>query len=79
MRFPSRRRDWLDLLRSEEESVPGLAKHSEIATRVVLKNDSKMDLVFEVALDGLNDCDFAPERHVHDVGILGWAEPDAIA
>jgi hypothetical protein len=57
-----------DFLRRKEEPMAGLAKHSEIATGIIFENDGKVVVVVEIALDGLDDSDFALERHVHDVG-----------
>src|SRR5690242_15331986 len=55
---------------SEEETVPRLPQHSEIPSGIVLEDHGKMDLVLEIALNGLDYGGLALERHVHDIRAL---------
>jgi hypothetical protein len=51
----------------EEEAVARLPHQADIASRIVVDDDTNMNLAFVVLLDGFDNRRLARERDVHDV------------
>ena len=60
----------LNLFGREEEAVARLAHHAELPARVVVQHHGKLNLVFEVLLNGFDDGNLAGQRHVHNIGLF---------
>src|SRR5579862_1469246 len=71
--------DRLNFVRREEEPMSGLAQHSQIATGIVFQHHRQVDLIFEVALNGLDDSYASSHGDVHDIGALLRPKAHAIA
>ena len=77
--YAIRLRDWLNLIRIEEETMSGLAQQAEVATRVIVQHYADMLLAFIILLKSFDHGNLPGKRKVDDVSAFAGLKPDAIS
>src|SRR5690349_9997955 len=69
---------WLHFFGRKEEAVPRLAQHSQVAPRIIFKDNRQMNSFVKIVLNRFNHREPALQCQIHDVGRLLRPEANAV-